>query len=138
MITLYHGKKPYIPLLAAYTHLAVKDAACKIDNGLDLNWRQQPLFFAGKDKYDGSVGCLVHGSHQALYCRAVNGIAAVFGFEVRCLDADKLFTSILPKSLNSKFLLLLASHIPVLMRPADKRRLREVFENYLKIQEEQR
>ncbi len=90
MIIIYHGRRPYLPLLACALHLGLPQGAEPFLPGdLQRNWRAAPLHIAGKDGGGGIVGCLVHGRHRGLYMRTLAGMAGLFGLSLAWVDLDK-------------------------------------------------
>lgn len=91
MIIVYNGSRPYLPLLACSLHFGLTTGAeAFLQRGLQWDWRREPLYIIGKDRAGNSVGCLVHGRHQAIYRRALTGTGAIFGLELACPDLDRL------------------------------------------------
>jgi hypothetical protein len=90
MIIIYHGRRPYPPLLACALHLGLLSGAEPfLPGGLRRDWRAAPLLVAGADRGGATVCCLVHGRHGGLYRRALIGMAAVFGLSLAFIDLDR-------------------------------------------------
>ncbi len=89
MIIIYHGRRPYLPLLACALHLGLRQGAEPfLPGALRRDWRAAPLHIAGKDGEGAIVGCLVHGRHRGLYLRTLAGMAGLFGLSLAWVDLD--------------------------------------------------
>jgi len=90
MIVIYHGRRPYPPLLACAAHLGLdRGAEPFLPAGLGRDWRKAPLMAAGRDEGGAMVFCLVHGRYGGLYRRALTGMAGIFGLSVAWADMDE-------------------------------------------------
>lgn len=133
MITIYHGIRPWFPVLACCRHLGIKSDTERLKG---WNWRIQPLRFIGYDQNGGAVCCLVHGRYQELYKRALQGIAAIFGLAVSWVDIEYL----LCRQSRNRFLtyvgLPLARYMPSLCGGWLHKPINELVDAYLLIQQE--
>ncbi|MDR3591449.1 MAG: hypothetical protein P4N41_17480 [Negativicutes bacterium] len=107
MITIYHGVRPALPQAACRVRLEDGGPA-----GSDRNWRENPLFIAGRDSAGYTVCCLVHGRHRGLYRRALAGTAALFGLSVRWVDTDALLWQEMGQNFFRFITLLLYNYFP--------------------------
>lgn len=90
MIIIYHGRRPYLPLLACALHLGLPHGAEPFLPDAARNaWPAAPLVVAGTDQGGATVCCLVHGRHRGLYWRALAGMGAVFGLSIAWIDLDR-------------------------------------------------
>lgn len=85
MIVIYHGSRPYLPLLACALHLGLDREA---EPFLPRDWRRTPFSVVGRDGGGATVCCLVHGRHRGLYRRALAGLGGVFGLSLAWVDTD--------------------------------------------------
>jgi len=120
MMTIYHAAKPFLALLTCYRHLGYQQEEARVTAlSLRRNWQAKPLFIAGRDLNNEPVACLVYGRHQAMFCRALAGTAAIFSRQIALVDIDKLrhsqkvgnfagflalsFTNLFPSVLSQSF-----------------------------------
>jgi len=90
MIIIYHGRRPYLPLLACALHLGLhRGAEPFLPAYLKHDWRAVPFIVAGADRNGAAVCCLVRGRYGGLYWRALAGVAAIFGLSIAWVDVEK-------------------------------------------------
>jgi hypothetical protein len=113
MIHIYHAARAYWPLLAGLQHLGyIKDKDPRKQLPGCWKWQINPLYTIGRDETGNLVCCLVHGRHGGLYRRAIDGITAIFGMQVHCVDVDQLLFTYYGQNIISWFNALLAQYMP--------------------------
>jgi hypothetical protein len=116
MITIYHGRRPYGPLIACLVHLRRSQKfELSVYDKLTADWRKKPFITIGLDDKGNAICCLSHGAYRCLYRRALAGMAAVFGLDMVFCDIDYLLYQ---KLNNTRFMLafvVIASYIPRLL-----------------------
>lgn len=120
MMTVYHGAKPFLPLIACARHIGAGDSpADSLSNRSEgQDWRKNPLFPAGLDAGGNTVYCLVHGRHRGLYLRALEGTAAIFGLTMRFVDVDRFIMAQVGQNVGLLPAALAARYAPALLFPA--------------------
>jgi hypothetical protein len=127
MITVYHGARPLLPLMACARHIGLETEDGFSRQGTLPDWRINPLFPAGLDSAGNTVYCLVHGRHRGLYLRALEGTAALFGLAPRFVDVDRFILAQAGQNVKLLPAALIARYVPALLLPAWRRQLNKIF-----------
>ncbi|MBP2653551.1 MAG: hypothetical protein H6Q73_1120 [Firmicutes bacterium] len=113
MITIYHGRRQYWPLIACLVHLMHNtNFELSVYEKLSADWWKKSFIAMGSDDKGNAVCCLAHGAYRCLYRRALAGMAAVFGLDIVFCDIDYLLYQ---KLNNTRFMLafvVIASYLP--------------------------
>ena len=130
MLIIYHGRRPYLPLLACATHLGLDISGAEnfLPAALKDDWRAKPLRVIGKDSSGATVLCLIHGRHRSLYRRAIGGVAVLSGIPVRWSSIDD---AIRDKSPAIKIGALLAALLPAIFHRSCRGRLTAAIRPHL-------
>lgn len=131
-ITVYHGAKPYFPLLACCQHLGyLRDSDPVVMTGSDWNWHNNPLCILGPDKNGAVVCCMVHGRYGGLYRRSIEGAAAIFGLTVNCIDVDDLLFRQVQSNVSALAGYMLVKYLPGVFGQRFRKTLNELIEPHL-------
>ncbi len=116
MIIIYHGRQPYLPLMACVLHLGLlRGAEPFLPGGIRRDWQASPLLVAGTDRNGSTICCLAHGRHGPLYWRALSGVAAISSLSLAWVDLDRHLAG---KNLLTRAGILLVDRLPgVFERP---------------------
>lgn len=129
MLIIYHGRRPYLPLLACAVHLGLDSRADTfLPGALEFDWRARPLRLMGTDASGASVLCLIHGRHHGLYRRAVAGLTEIFAIPAALLCVDD---AIREADAAVKLSALLAGILPDIFHPVCRSRLAAVVRPHL-------
>lgn len=93
MIIVYHGARPYLPSLACSLHLGLShEAEGFFQAGFTAASADNPFRVVGQDSKGNVVCYLVHGRHEGLYKRVLEGAAGIFDIPCRCINVEQLLT----------------------------------------------